>query len=62
MLSHRPSLIALIWLVEEGPSLHRGHMCTSCGSLCIFGSHVGDNMDDGLVTDQFLSQTFGIDT
>ena len=40
----------------------RGHMCISCGSLCTFGSHVGDSMDDGLVTDKFLSDTFGIDT
>ena len=49
-------------LVEEDPSMHHGHICTSCGSLCTFGSHVGDSMDDGLVTDEFLSDTFGIDT
>ena len=49
-------------LVKKEPSACHGHMCTSCGSLCTFGSHAGDSMDDGLVTDQFLSQTFGIDT
>ncbi len=49
-------------LVEEEPSIHRGHMCTSCKSLCTFGTHVGDGADDGLVTDQFLNETFGIDT
>ena len=49
-------------LVEEDPSLHCGQMCTSCGSLCTFGSHARDSMDGGLVTDQFLSQTLGIDT
>ena len=38
-------------LVEEEPSLNRGHMCTSCGSLYTFGSHVRDSMDYGLVTD-----------
>ena len=49
-------------LVEEEPFVHHVHMYTSCGSLCTFGNHVGDNMDDGLVTDEFLSDTFGIDT
>ena len=49
-------------LLEEEPSAHHGHMCTSCGSLCTFGSHAGDGADDGLVTDEFLSETFGIDT
>ena len=49
-------------LVEEDPSAGRGHMCTSCGSLCTFGSHVGDTMDDGLVINEFLSDTFDIDT
>ena len=38
-------------LVEGEPSVHRGHMCTSCGSLCTFGTHAGDGEDDGLVTD-----------
>ena len=42
--------------------MHHGHLCTSCGSLCAFGSNVGDNMDDGLVTDEFLSDTFGIES
>ena len=36
-------------LVEEEPFVHHGHMCTSCESLCTFGSHVGDSMDDWLV-------------
>ena len=27
-------------LVEEEPFVHCGHMCTSCGSLCTFGSDV----------------------
>ena len=49
-------------LVEEEPSVHHGHMCTSCGSLCTFENHVGDSMDNGLVTDEFLSDTFHIDT
>lgn len=48
-------------LVEEEPSGHRSHMCTSCGSLCTFGSHARDNMDDGLVTNQFPSLRFGIE-
>ena len=48
-------------LVKEESYVRHDHMCTSCGSLCTFGSHVGDNMDDGLVTDEFLSDTFGID-
>ena len=38
-------------LVEEEPYVRHGHMCTSCGSLCGFGSHARDSMDDGLVTD-----------
>ena len=38
-------------LVEEEPSVQCGHMCTSCGSLCTFGSHARDSMDDGVVTD-----------
>ena len=42
-------------LVEEDPSMHLGHMCTSCGFLCEFDSHAGDSMDDELVIDQFLS-------
>ena len=29
-------------LVEGEPSVRRGHMCTSCGSLCTFGTHAGD--------------------
>ena len=45
-------------LVEEEPFVHRGHMCTSCK----FGSHARDSVDDGLVTDQFLNETFCIDT
>ena len=49
-------------LVEEEPSMHHGHMCTSCGSLYTFGSHARDSVDDGLVTDHFLNETFGIDT
>ena len=49
-------------LVEEEPFVRRGHMCTSCGSLCTFGTHAGDGVDDGLITDQFLNETFGIDT
>ena len=49
-------------LVEEEPFAHRGHMCTSCRSLCTFGSHVGVGVNDGLITDQFLNDTFGIDT
>ena len=49
-------------LVEGDPSMHHGHMCTSCGSLCTFGTHAKDGVDDGLVTDQFLNETFGIDT
>ena len=49
-------------LVEKEPSVHCGHMWTSCGFICTFGCHVGDSMDDGLVTNQILSQTFGIDT
>ena len=49
-------------LVEGEPFFLCGHMCTSCGSLCTFGSHAGDAADDGLVTDQFLNETFGIDT
>ena len=49
-------------LVEGEPSVCRGHMCTSCRSLCTFGTHVGDGVDDGLVIDQFLNDTFGIDT
>ena len=49
-------------LVEGEPSMHHGHMCTSCGSLCTFGTHVGDGADDGLVTDQFLNETFCIET
>ena len=52
----------MIPLVEEEPSACHNHMCTSCGSLCTFGSHAGDGADDGLVTDQFLNETFGIDT
>ena len=40
----------------------RGHMCTSCGSLYTFGTHARDGVDDGLVTDQFLNDTFSIDT
>ena len=48
-------------LVEEEPSAHRSHMRTSCG-LCTFSSHTGDSVDDGLVTDQFLNETFGIET
>ena len=49
-------------LVEGETSMCRGHMCTSCGSLCTFGTHAGDGVDDGLVTNQFLNDTFGIDT
>ena len=49
-------------LVEGEPSVCRGHMCTSCRSLCTFGTHVVDGEDDGLFTDQFLNDTFGIDT
>ena len=49
-------------LVEEEPSVHRGHMCTSCRSLCTFGSHARDSVYDGLVTDQFLNETFDIET
>ena len=49
-------------LVEGEPSVCHGHMCTSCGSLCTFGTHAGDGADDGLVIDQFLNDTFGIDT
>ncbi len=49
-------------LVEQEPSVCHGHMCTSCGCLCTFGSHGGDSMDDGLVTNKFLNETFGIDT
>ena len=49
-------------LVEGEPSVHLGNMCTSCRSLCTFGTHVGDDVDDGLVTDQLLNETFGIDT
>ena len=49
-------------LVEGELSVCRGHMCTSCRSLCTFGTHAGDGADDGLVTDQFLNDTFGIDT
>ena len=49
-------------LVEEEPFVCCGHMCTSCGSLCTFDSNARDRMDDGLVTDEFLSDTFGIDT
>ena len=37
-------------LFEGEPSMHRGHMCTSCGSICTFGTHAGDGADDGLVT------------
>ena len=48
-------------LVEGEPYVHCGHMCTSCGSLCTFGTHAGDGVDDGLVTDQFLNDTFGIE-
>ena len=29
-------------LVEEEPFVHHNHMCTSCGSLCTFGSHAID--------------------
>ena len=49
-------------LVEGEPYVCRGHMCTSCGSLCTFGTHAGDAADDGLITDQFLNEAFGIDT
>ena len=49
-------------LVEEESFLCRGHICTSCGFLCTFSSHVGDNMDDGIFIDEFLSDTFGSDT
>ena len=49
-------------LVEEDPFAHRNHIYTSCESLCTFDSHAGDNADDGLVTDQFLNDTFVIDT
>ena len=49
-------------LVEEEPSMHCGHMCTSCGSLWTFGTHARDGVDDGLVIDQFLNDKFGIDT
>ena len=49
-------------LLEEKHSVCHNHMCTSCGSLCTFGNHAGDGADDGLVTDQFLSETFDIDT
>ena len=49
-------------LVEEEPSVHRSHMCTSCRSLSTFSSHARDSVDDGIVTDQFLNETFGIDT
>ena len=48
-------------LVEGDPSMHHCHKCTSCGSLCTFGTHAGDGADDGLVTDQFLNERFGID-
>ena len=49
-------------LVEGEPSVCRGHMCTSCGSLCTFVNHAKESMDDGLVIDEFLNDTFGIDT
>ena len=49
-------------LVEEKPSMCRTHMCTSCESLCTFGSYPRDGLDDGLVTDEFLSDTFGTNT
>lgn len=42
--------------------MHCGHMCTSYSSLCTFGTHAGDGADDGLITNQFLNDTFGIDT
>jgi len=48
-------------LVEEEPSMHHDHMCTSCGFLFTFHSHVRDNMDDGLVTSELLSDAFDID-
>ena len=48
-------------LVEGEPSLHRGHMCTSCGSLCTIDTHTRDGADDGLVIDQVLNETFGIE-
>ena len=38
-------------LVEGEPSVHCGHMCTLCGSLCTFGNHAEDGVNDGLVTD-----------
>ena len=47
-------------LVDEEPSMHHSHTCTSCGSLCTFDSHVGDSVDDGLVTDKFLNEIFEI--
>ena len=49
-------------LVEEEPSLCHSHMCTLCGSLCIFGTHAGNGADDGLITNQFLNDTFDIET
>ena len=38
-------------LVEGEPFAHHGNMCTSCGSLCTFGNHVGDGADDGIIID-----------
>lgn len=49
-------------LVEEEPFLCCRRMCMSCWSLWMFGSYVGDTMDDGLITDEFLSDTFVINT
>ena len=48
-------------LVEVEPYVHRSHMCTSCRSLSTFGSHAGDSVNDGLLIDQFLNETFGIE-
>ena len=38
-------------LVEGEPSVRCSHMCTSCGSLCTFGTHAIDGADDGLIID-----------
>ena len=52
----------MIPIVEEDPAMHHGHMCTSCESLCTFGSHARDCADNGLVTNPFVNEIFDIET
>jgi hypothetical protein len=46
---------------DHGQSV-RGHFCHSCGSVCTFGTTKREEEDDGLMLNDFLNITFGIDT